>query len=119
MITFRNGPAVAATGLFLKRAPIFLRVTLDRTHKPARWDALDQPEDATQRHEHVFAYRRVSGGSSTYIHVNRGRKSFSGYFASAHYELVTPQPDEPTMRDNMRWREWCYAQVQPQPGAST
>ncbi len=103
MTTFRDGPAVDHT-LRLRRAPIYLRVTLDRA---GTIDALDQLDDRPRPDEALFAYIKTSDDGM--VHINsrdsKGRHT-GGFFAMATYALIEPQPDEATMRSQAMWVEW-------------
>lgn len=103
MTTFTNGPAASAT-LWLKRAPLFLRVTKGPT---GEFDALDQLSDTPKADEAIFAYRRVGRSGSVHINARKNGRHCGGFFTTATYEIVPIQPDDATMRDTAKWREWC------------
>ena len=105
MICFLDGPAAGIPGLFLRRAPRYLRVV----HRPGQWDALDQLTDRPDPAEAVYAYRRVT--RSGWLHLRAGRGNPSGFFAIGTYRVVDPQPAEAELRDTERWRAWAAAQA--------
>lgn len=100
MTTFQDGPAKGQT-LMLHRVVRFLRV-VQNIHSGA-WDALDQPEDAPDKREIVFAYEVV--GEVGHCHINRGGGR-GGFYAIAEYKLCAKQPTESQMRDRAEWQEW-------------
>lgn len=113
MTKFTNGPA-AGVVLSLRRAPLFLRVTKERYSDKPLWDALDQLSDEPKPSEDLIAYARTSFDG--HVHIRRDRKAGgSGFFAMATYALVEQQPDDATMRDAAKWREWCQAQPRLEP----
>jgi hypothetical protein len=103
---FVDGPA-AGQCLSLRRAPLFLRVVVNRYGREKTWDALDQLHDTPAAGEDLFAYRKVEDGGS--IHLYRSPRRLSGWYAMAKYALIEPQPDDRTMRDTEKWRAWCLA----------
>lgn len=103
MIRFNDGPA-SGIQLMVKRAPIYLRLVFARKE----WDALDQVDDEPKRTEQITAYRRVALEHPT--HFKFFRRSANGWYANATYAVVTPQPDDATMRDKAKWQAWCVAQ---------
>jgi len=103
MITFIDGPAKGQT-LALKRAPRFLRVTRTRG---GTFDALDRLEDRPQPREALFAYEIAEYQGVYHLRCGRGSKSASGFYQQGAYRFVAEQPDDATMRDTERWREWC------------
>lgn len=102
MITFLDGPA-AGTKLSLHRAPIFLRVVIDR--ETGRVDALDQLNDVPKKSEAVhvyycpepFMFRRD-------IIVCPPQAMASGEYT--HRADV----DGEQFRETHVWRAWCRAQ---------
>lgn len=108
MSRFLDGPAVDV-GLLLRRAPLYLRVVMDRG---GTWDALDQLDDTPTDDEQVHVYRRE--GPATMVHVDfqrgRGKGPRSAWYQGGDYRHVAQQPDEATMRDTVAWRAWCQAQ---------
>ena len=61
MTRFLDGPA-AGNALMLRRAPLFLRVTIDAAG--GKVDALDQLDDDPQDGETVHVYRQLPGTRS-------------------------------------------------------
>lgn len=117
MIQFVNGPAVQASGLLLRRAPLFLRVVHDPNYATAickksrtEWDALDMPGDAPRLGENVYAYRRV--GAESRLHLKMSRPRQSGWYMRATYRFVDPQPTDQEMRDQRQWENWCTRQLE-------
>jgi len=101
MIHFTNGPAANQT-LVLKRAPIFLRVTIDPKNQI---DALDQLTDEPRPDEKLYAYRRQQ--KPLLAHIKMTPKKRSGFYLVANYELEPVQPSDQTMRDTTAWQQWC------------
>lgn len=101
MIKFLDGPA-ADEVLFLRRAPVLLRVTRSPTGK---WDALDQLDDEPRPREKIFVYRRVS--EPTRYHMKMCPRSGSGFYMNAEYKLFAEQPADEIMRETVAWRKWC------------
>lgn len=114
MIRFLDGPAIGQT-LLVRRAPIYLRVTHN-----VGWDALDQLKDAPEPQEQVYAYRRAGPKHSLHLLCARGRNgaNASGWYESADYRFIDPQPPEEILRDNPRWREWAERERQKDNAAS-
>ena len=113
MIRFLDGPA-AGEVLQLRRAPIYLRVAIDAAGDV---DALDQPGDKPKRSETLFAYRLK--GKAGWVHLLvRGpdRRRKGGYFATGEYEVIEPQPDDATIREQARWEAWATAEYEKTPG---
>jgi hypothetical protein len=104
MIFFRDGPAEACPGLFLKRAPLFLRVTKSKTG----WDALDQINDSPHADETIFVYQRDGKASNVHIYGQKVR----GIFVQAYYRFVEAQPANAVMRSNARWQAWAKEQLE-------
>jgi hypothetical protein len=104
MLTFLDGPALGQTGIWVNRAPLFLRVVCNAA---GEWDALDQVLDTLRPGEAVHAYRRVGGPMRVHVDAQRGKGRRSGWFAWAKYRLVEPQPALETMADNAAWQAWC------------
>lgn len=105
MITFDDGPA-AGVVLQLERAPLFIRVVIDR--HTGEVDALDQLEDQPRLGEAIHAYRRV--GQVDRYHVRAARKSESGYVLQAHYQQHEEQPADHIGRDRASWQHWTHEQ---------
>ena len=107
MVTFIDGPATGVV-LELRRAPVFLRVV--RSRETGNWDALDKIGDAPAIHEDVYVYRRH--GEVGTVHLDgrdrRTGKRFAKWLSVAEYRLAT-QPEDATLRDITRWREWAMA----------
>ncbi len=103
MTTFEDGPA-KGQHLQLHRAVKFLRVVINGAGKV---DALDHPEDVPLADEKLIAYQVVGTPGMCHILNSGGR---GGFFAIATYQVVPFQPDDETMRDTARWRNWCEVQ---------
>jgi len=116
MIRFSDGPA-AEQLLMLKRAPLFLRVTLHTLKQ--EWNALDQLADKPEPGEAIFVYRRVGEPSYAMIDWTEGRRRVGGKFAAATYAYVAQQPDDATLRNTEKWQAWCVSQVKQCPTTST
>lgn len=120
MIVFLDGPAcnvipgtrmyatTGARGLCIRRAPQFLRVT---QNSKGEWDALDQLHDEPHSDETVMVYRLVERLGSLHLNMRdkKGRHC-GGFFVSAVYQYVSPQPDEATLNETHLWREWAQQQ---------
>lgn len=106
MTRFIDGPAKSHT-LFLKRAPIFLRVVTDST---GEWDALDQLTDTPRFGEKIFVYQLVSG--RTRVHLQRrvkGRR-VCGFYEGGEYRFVVDQPADEILRARESWEAWETAE---------
>jgi hypothetical protein len=105
MIRFLDGPAEGKT-LELRRAPVLLRVAIDGETV----DALDQLSDTPRDTETLYVYR-LEGKASSYHLLVRGPKARErgGWWAYAEYVSVPmdEQPDQETLQDTERWREWA------------
>jgi len=100
MIKINDGPA-EGKGLLLKRAPRYLRITVDAAGEV---DALDQKNDAPRPDEKIYAYTMVEG---TYFSgFACGSSIESGYFVSAEYTICKEQPKDAVMRNLRRWERW-------------
>jgi len=108
VIKFLDGPA-AGQCLALRRAPIFLRVVVNRYGDKKTWDALDQLGDTPKAGEDIFAYRLAS--QPRHMHLCRSPRRLSGYYAMADYRFVGQQPDDATLRNADKWRAWCIEQA--------
>jgi hypothetical protein len=108
MTSFVGGPADNKK-LMLKRTPVYLRVTQDRSL--GKIDALDQTEDEPNKDESLFAYKltKKEGGAFLDARDPKTGKRTGGYYPSASYTLIDPQPDEAVMRDSQRWEDWVMA----------
>lgn len=103
MITFKDGPAIGQT-LMCRHAPMWLRVVQG---PDGQWDALDKSIDMPRLSETIYLYRRVGDVGSLHVRMQRGRGGHSGgYFATAQYEFVEPQPEEEVMRGIRVWKMW-------------
>jgi hypothetical protein len=102
MIEFLDGPAKDVKHLLLHRAPVFLRAV---QHKDGTWDALDQIEDRPSLDETPYAYRIVGEPGDFHLLCARGWNA-PGWYKSAAYRLVNPQPPERLMRSNPAWQKW-------------
>lgn len=107
MIRLLDGPGAANT-IRLRRAPIYLRITFDGE----MWDGLDQLDDTPRANEKVFAYIKVADHGNVHVcgQDPKTRKRWGGWYHHAEYRVIAPQPDDATMRDNERWREWTHAE---------
>ncbi len=117
MTNFLDGPAAGIT-LMLRRAPLFLRVTYDKTFASAvckkgrtEWDALDMLDDTPAAHEFLYAYRREGNAGSVHIDGRDSKtgRRFGRTYTTAEYVLVQEQPDDETMRSAEKWQAWCTA----------
>ena len=104
MIVFDDGPA-AGVSLQLRRAPLFLRVVIDK--QTGEVDALDQLGDQPRLGETIHAYRRVTNELQYHM---RACKDGSGWYSSARYQLHDEQPADHVGRDRESWREWTQYQ---------
>ena len=102
-----DGPAKGATAM-LRRAPVFLRVTIDAKGKI---DYLDQINDQANPDEKLYAYRCMAAPGSCHVLVRGKNRVAGGWYQLGEYELLPEQPDDATMRDNAKWREWCHGPV--------
>ena len=102
MITFVDGPA-AGTVLDLERAPVFLRVVIDR--QTGAVDAVDQVGDRPRLGEDVHVYRRV--GQAERYHLKCSKPAESGWRSKANYQLHDEQPADHVARDRESWEEWA------------
>lgn len=100
MVRFQNGPARQKV-LALKRAPIFLRVVVDR--ETGGIDALDQLDDMPRQTEDIHVYRRV-GEAGNAIACSRAKGC--RHMAVADYELYLRNPPD-EVRDIENWEKWC------------
>jgi hypothetical protein len=107
VIRFLNGPAVGVF-LQLRRAPLYLRVTMNRDRK---WDALDQPDDMPGGDEVVIAHRRVSEVGTCHVdYTDKQGRRRGAWYVSADYVLCETQPLDEVLRDKDRWAEWATAE---------
>lgn len=105
MNKFIDGPA-AGIVLQLRRSPLFLRVV----HSDANgWDGLDQHDDKPADNEDVHTY--VRRGQPVRYHLNTGKRSGSGFFEMADYQIYRHQPPPEVVRNTLAWRQWTLAQV--------
>lgn len=107
MTRFLDGPAAGHT-LWLKRAPLFLRVTITPN---GHVDALDQLDDFSLPDERIHVYRREGKGGTLHIKTTNKGALKSGTYATADYAYVTDGPADAVMRDNDQWREWVTRRV--------
>jgi hypothetical protein len=115
---FFDGPA-AGVQLELKRAPKFLRAVVsvappgERTQKAvAVWDALDQLDDAPRDGETCHAYRLVADDGWMHLDYRDKKGRRRGVtIRNATYAHMDTQPDQDTMRDTEKWRQWCLAEM--------
>lgn len=104
MITFMDGPA-AMQSLWLKRAPLFLRVV---ETPGGNFDALDRLHDTPASDERIHVYLRE--GEAQLCHIRATGRS--GWYQMASYVLHADQPGE-GVRDTEDWRRWVLAQGRP------
>lgn len=104
MITFIGGPAAGKT-LFLRRAPVLLRVVM--TARGAV-DALDQIDDEARPTEKIYVYRRI--GQPRRYHIKMTRPAESGFVVDAEYGYLNDQPQDSQVRKNDAWQVWAQAQ---------
>lgn len=105
MIRFLDGPAEGAV-LELRRAPVFLRVVIDR--KTGETDALDQLDDQPRPTEAIRVYRRQGEPQGMFVRYSGRRDGCrSAYLISATYAVFAWQPADEVARDNQRWRKWA------------
>lgn len=108
--TFIDGP-MGGTGLDLRRAPNYLRVTRDVAGKV---DALDQLDDTPRDDEHLEVYALTAPASMVFVCIRGKGRGGSGGYANGHYRHVPlDQQLLETFRDNEAWREWASAQPDP------
>lgn len=106
MTRFHSGPHDGKT-LMLRRAPIYLRAV----DAAGKFDALDQLEDTPEPHETLSCYVLMSPPGRCHI-LHRDRKQ-SGWYVSADYKFVQPQPTDDQMRETSAWRDWTSQQPNP------
>lgn len=99
MTRFIGGPANGRT-MLLRRAPVLLRVVVDRDN--GNVDALDQLEDMPEDHEAVHAYELTGPPSWCFVDGTNVR----GRFVMAEYRLCEKQPEEAEMRNMAAWAWW-------------
>lgn len=104
MTNFSGGPA-SGRSLMLKRAPFFLRVTLDARG----FDALDQMHDEPTASEELFAY--VIDGRPSMVHIH-ARGNRGGFYTMANYRFIDPQPSQYEMREAAQWAAWCHSHAE-------
>lgn len=103
MTSLEGGPADGQK-LSLRASPALLRVTENPRARKHRFDALDQPGDQPEPHEHLYAY--VLQAEPNWYHF-KGSKGISGYWPTATYRYLKQQPNEAVMRDTKSWLSWC------------
>lgn len=108
MTNFEGGPADGKR-LMLRRAPVYVRVVIDRSGKV---DALNERGDSPRDDETLFVYRHKPGVEPSACHLNCGRNKGSGFYAVATYVFHQAQPPQFVLRDQALWEEFVYAQVQ-------
>jgi hypothetical protein len=109
MTGFTDGPAAGQT-LYLRRAPVYLRVAVG---PKVQVDALDQLDDEPADGEQLHAYRKVSDDGTAHVDsrdAKTGRR-IGRWYACATYAVADPQPDQDTMRSRDAWRGWCQQQA--------
>lgn len=106
--TFADGPAKGVT-LRLARGVWLLRVVQNAA---GEWDALDQLDDTPEPDERVYVYTfnpgTISHAFVDYHTINGGRRGER--VTLAEYVYRAEQPPDDVVRDNRRWRKWCFAQ---------
>lgn len=108
---FRDGPA-SGTILQLQRTPVLLRAVQDQ--KSGEWDALDQLDDAAKPTEKIVVYVLVRQPTTAFVDGVKGGRRCGWRMSIAEYFVLAEQPDDATMRDNAKWREWCGTQPMPE-----
>jgi hypothetical protein len=106
MIKFLDGPA-KGTELNLRRAPVLLRVVIDRDGKV---DALDQLDDLPTPTEKMYVYIIIPHTLTTGIACSRRRGEGCVPLLNADYKLYGTQPTDEQMRDGHQWRAWTEKQ---------
>ena len=114
MSRFLDGPA-AGINLMLRRAPVFLRVTLDRA---AKWDGLDQLGDTPNDDEQIFVYRRQGEPTRMHLLIRGKGKAGGGWYEMGEYRFWPEQPTDEQMRHMPERRAWCVAQQQKEKATS-
>lgn len=111
-VTFAGGPADGRE-CWLQRAPLFLRIVVDRraelkrNGKPpaAAIDALDLLDDEPRPHEDVYVYRCAWSTPPAHICM-RGRGCHTSVSAAYHY-VDDVDAQELGLGDTETWREWA------------
>lgn len=93
---------IAGTDVTHSRAPLFLRVVVDRS---GAIDVLDQIDDAPREDESVLVYQQVPGTRSQSFACARSG-GLSSHTESADY-TYRHDVDAIKMRDNDEWRRWA------------
>ena len=109
-VNFRDGPA-SGTILQLQRTPVLLRAVQDEN---GEWDALDQLDDVAKPTEKIVVYALLRQPTRAFVDGMRGGKRCGWQTSIAEYNVAPMQPDDATMRDNAKWREWCSTQPMPE-----
>jgi hypothetical protein len=106
-----DGPA-GPIDLALRRAPIFLRVVVDR--RSGKVDALDQLDDVPMPGEAVHVYEAVPGTtfafrSDVFVCVRGpgGMRQAATALGDYRHRLDV---DGESVRETDAWRAWCLAQ---------
>jgi len=102
MLILNDGPCAGT--YMCKRAPDYLRAVINGKGEK---DVLDLPGDTPEPDEEIYIYRLVEGPG--WIHLKRGGKKGSGYFATGSYKYI-PGIDTGDLRDNIKWIEWIQSQ---------
>lgn len=105
MTKFLDGPA-AGKVLDLRRAPLLLRVVIDRR---GNVDALDQVDDVPHAGETIHVYRLQGPPQRVHLCIRGKGRSGSGWREIGEYALNSEQPADEVARDNRRWRAWAEA----------
>lgn len=101
MTKFTDGPAADAT-LFIRRAPLFLRVAVDRAGECRALDQLDaQPRPGDVCYVYVLAEPPPPPA-----HVRGGNTEFYGTFQQAKYRFWPDQPGPHHTQTTEAWRAW-------------
>lgn len=97
---------VAAVGP-LERAPLFLRFVRNTR---GEWDALDLQDDLPEPDEEITVGKREPGFGRIHVdRIVRGKRVGSNFETATYQPIAGPPLD--VLRDNARWREWCYVQA--------
>lgn len=102
-----------ANVLLLQRTPVFLRFTLDGKDQ---WDALDQLDDEPRPDEQVVV-AKLAGTTSLHIDRVVNRRRVGEWIKMLDYEPLAEQPPDEVVRDTVKWRAWCEAQMENKHGA--
>lgn len=101
------GQALSDVTLWVRRAPILLRVVIGPR---GAIDALDQLEDVAADNERIVVYQLAAYRGAVHICARgKGGKGLRGMWPNADYRVMDPQPGDAHTRDNAAWAAWCDA----------